>query len=212
LNRIDGALVREYDHEILLLEMLAAPVRMQVPMRSGSNMTLIQRLLDKVRGGNISQAEAAREVGVSRQRIHQMMHEPVPEPAPKERKPRKPRDPRDYASNRIFDGSQPLSAAHAERAQRAYDRARLEPEILLSDKLYKHDDALRLIFEGLQQHYIECVTSGRLEAWARAAHAAVELLSDVPDVEFAQRKMIGFFNQLSDEQKTAALAYRGPDC
>lgn len=112
----------------------------------------------------------------------------------------------------------------ADQLQRASDLDRLEPKILLSDQLYRYEEALKLIFEGLRQHYIECITTGRLDAWMRAAHASINLLGSVPDIEFVKREtldllkaasesrqMTGLFRSLSPEQQDAALAYRGPE-
>lgn len=45
----------------------------------------------------------------------------------------------------------------------------------------RHEQPVRLIFDGLQQHYFECLTSGRLEAWKAAAHSAIDLLGSAPD-------------------------------
>lgn len=83
---------------------------------------------------------------------------------------------------------EPLNRDNAEQIQRAVDRQRNKPNVLLSDALYRHEEARRLIFLGLERHYIECATSGRMEDWKRAAHAAVDLLGYVADVEFVRRK------------------------
>ena len=80
-----------------------------------------------------------------------------------------------------------LNRDNAEQIQRTCDRQRNRPHILLSDNVYRHEDARRLIFLGLEQHYIECVLSGRMDDWARAARAAVDLLSYLSDIEFVRR-------------------------
>lgn len=80
-----------------------------------------------------------------------------------------------------------LSPKNAEKIQRENDRERNRPHVLLSDRLCRHESARRLIFLGLERHYIECVLSGRLEAWKQAAHAAADLLSCTSDIEFVRR-------------------------
>lgn len=52
---------------------------------------------------------------------------------------------------------------------------RMRPVAL--EKLSRHEEANRLLFEGLMHHYAECVCSGRLDLWAKAAHAAVDLIA-----------------------------------
>lgn len=72
----------------------------------------------------------------------------------------------------------PLSIAHMNELQRAYDRQRLEPSTLLS--LGRHDEACRLIFKGLHDHYLECVTTGRMDKWEEVGIASIRLLAAVP--------------------------------
>jgi hypothetical protein len=60
-----------------------------------------------------------------------------------------------------------------------------EPELLMS--LPTNDRAMRLIFGGLQDHYFEAITSGRLDKWAAAAHAAIDLFACVPEARIVKR-------------------------
>lgn len=53
--------------------------------------------------------------------------------------------------------------------------------------LFRHDDASRLILQGLQDHYFQCLASGRLDVWAKAAHAAIDLLATPDDVVIHKR-------------------------
>lgn len=60
----------------------------------------------------------------------------------------------------------------------------LRPKALAN--LERFDGSARLLFSGLEQHYMECVMSGRLDVWGATAHAIVELLvSD--QIPFARR-------------------------
>ena len=61
----------------------------------------------------------------------------------------------------------------------------VEPELLMS--LPTNDRAMRLMFGGLQDHYNEAVTSGRLDKWAAAAHAAIDLFACVPEARIVKR-------------------------
>lgn len=45
------------------------------------------------------------------------------------------------------------------------------------DMIGRHEAANRLLFEGLMHHYAQCVCTGRLDLWAKAAHAAIELIA-----------------------------------
>ena len=93
----------------------------------------------------------------------------------------------DYASERVFDGTRVMRVDRREALQRAYDRSRSAPHVLLSDNLHRHEQAVALIFEGLRQHYLECLQSGRLTDWANAAHASVDLLACANGIKFVRR-------------------------
>jgi hypothetical protein len=54
-------------------------------------------------------------------------------------------------------------------------RELMRPVVL--GKIDQHEDANRLLFEGLMKHYAECVATGRLDVWAKAAHAAIDLIA-----------------------------------
>lgn len=45
------------------------------------------------------------------------------------------------------------------------------------DQASRHQDANRLLFEGLMHHYLECQCSGRMDLWAKAGHAAIDLMA-----------------------------------
>ncbi|MDB5607763.1 MAG: hypothetical protein JWP25_4663 [Bradyrhizobium sp.] len=63
--------------------------------------------------------------------------------------------------------------------QREMDRLRTAPIALAHlDTADRDESATRLLFQGLQQHYRECLMAGRLDVWATAAHNIVGLLSD----------------------------------
>lgn len=67
---------------------------------------------------------------------------------------------------------------------------RIVPAILLD--LQHNEQPARLMFEGLVQHYCECMAAGRLEDWRRAGHAIVDFLgSQPPDAPFAKRETLG---------------------
>jgi ribosomal protein L2 len=69
--------------------------------------------------------------------------------------------------------------ARGEVMQREMDRLRNAPIALAHlDTADRDESATRLLFQGLQQHYRECLMAGRLEVWATAAHNIVDLLSD----------------------------------
>lgn len=53
-----------------------------------------------------------------------------------------------------------------------------KPETLLG--LQKQEEALALMFKGLQQHYIECLVGGRIDVWAKAAHSMIDFMADDP--------------------------------
>lgn len=65
------------------------------------------------------------------------------------------------------------------QTQERQDRTR--PILLLSDRLETYQSAQRLMFEGLTIHYMECLLSGRLDVWATAAKAAIDLCAAVPE-------------------------------
>lgn len=69
----------------------------------------------------------------------------------------------------------PPSSEKADAIQRQSDHRRSEPVALFA--LSRGEGAAEKIFEGLHLHYIECLLSGRLDIWAKAAHAAVDLLA-----------------------------------
>ncbi len=67
-------------------------------------------------------------------------------------------------------------------------RERIFPATLLDPDWKRHEDAARLFFNALIDHYADCVASGRTEVWKRAAHAAVDLFGLPPHgVEFVRR-------------------------
>lgn len=69
--------------------------------------------------------------------------------------------------------------ARGEIMQREMDRLRTAPIALTRLETADRDEsAARLLFQGLQQHYRECLMAGRLDVWATAAHKIVDLLSD----------------------------------
>lgn len=52
---------------------------------------------------------------------------------------------------------------------------RMRPVAL--EMIAQHEASNRQLFEGLMYHYTECVCTGRLDLWAKAAHAAVDLMA-----------------------------------
>lgn len=63
-------------------------------------------------------------------------------------------------------------------AERAVDPGRTEqlrPRAL--EQIARHDAAARAIFDGLLLHYMEGACKGRLELWAKAAHACIDLIA-----------------------------------
>ena len=57
--------------------------------------------------------------------------------------------------------------------------------------LGKHHDALALCFQGLLEHYVECMASNRMEDWERCAVALVQYFAhDPPGLERAKRSDI----------------------
>jgi hypothetical protein len=67
-------------------------------------------------------------------------------------------------------------------------RKKHTPELLLS--LERHDEALRLMFVGLRQHYLDCIASGQLKRWKRVAHAVIDLLGEVPEAKITARQAL----------------------
>jgi len=69
--------------------------------------------------------------------------------------------------------------AEAENLQRRRDERRHEPVALarLPETAERDESAVRLLFQGLTQHYMECLMAGRIDIWANAARQIVELLS-----------------------------------
>jgi hypothetical protein len=69
--------------------------------------------------------------------------------------------------------------ARGEIMQREMDRLRNMPVALANLETADRDEsAAMLLFQGLQQHYRECLMAGRLDIWATVAHNIVDLLSD----------------------------------
>lgn len=62
-----------------------------------------------------------------------------------------------------------------EMMQRNSDRQRMAPVALVA--LSKDEHVADLFFQGLRQHYIECLLAGRLDLWANAAHSAIDLMA-----------------------------------
>jgi hypothetical protein len=61
---------------------------------------------------------------------------------------------------------------------------RLRPRAL--EKIARHDEAAKLLFEGLIKHYLESATLGRIEVWAKAAHCCIDLMAS-DSVPFVKR-------------------------
>lgn len=64
-------------------------------------------------------------------------------------------------------------------------RERMRPVALVA--ALKHEDANRLLFQGLMEHYTKSLLSNRLDIWAKAAHAAIDLMAH-DHVPFVYRK------------------------
>lgn len=56
--------------------------------------------------------------------------------------------------------------------------------------LERPEEALRLMFLGLHMHYIECLLSGRMDLWKKAALGVVELAADLPETTYRKRDEI----------------------
>ena len=78
-----------------------------------------------------------------------------------------------------------LPSWRAEEICRQHERSRRAPKLMLS--LSRYDEAARLFFLGLREHYLDAIASGRLEAWKAAAHASIELMASVPGTEIVSR-------------------------
>lgn len=47
-------------------------------------------------------------------------------------------------------------------------------------ELVKAQDALAMMFEGLQLHYGQSIAQGRTQEWAEAGHAIINLMATTP--------------------------------
>lgn len=103
---------------------------------------------------------------------------PSPLPPPRIYKPR-------YIEPPPTPEWQPPSREAAEAMQREADRKRNEPVAFKALADYPERGA-RLLFESLQQEYIECLLTGRLDLWATTAHSIVDLLAS-PQVKIEKR-------------------------
>lgn len=72
----------------------------------------------------------------------------------------------------------------AERWQRERDRERNAPVALL--EMLREEDGARELFDGLMLHYLKSLGRDRLEIWAKAAHAVIDLLAH-PSLEVHKR-------------------------
>lgn len=72
----------------------------------------------------------------------------------------------------------------AERLQREQDRERNAPVALFT--MLHEEESARQIFDGLMFHYLKSLARGRLDLWAKAAYAAVDLLAH-PSLEIHKR-------------------------
>lgn len=104
--------------------------------------------------------------------------EPLPEPRPRGRRYFKPQP-------LPAIEWQPPSREDAEAIQRERDRKRNEPVALKGLWEYPERGA-KTLFETLQQEYIECLLSGRLDQWSATAHSIVDLLAS-PQVKVQKR-------------------------
>lgn len=55
------------------------------------------------------------------------------------------------------------------------------------ETIARHETANKLLFDGLMYHYFQCVSTGKLDVWAKAAHAAVDLIASSDRVPFVKR-------------------------
>ena len=77
-----------------------------------------------------------------------------------------------------------VPSATAEFRLLCQDHQRLQPVAIFD--LLREEEAAALMFEGLKLHYLECFGTGRLDIWANAAHAVVDLLAS-PNSEIHKR-------------------------
>jgi len=78
-----------------------------------------------------------------------------------------------------------------ERRRRSSDgpsNAPRVPATLLS--LERPTGAADLMLEGLRNHYLECLTMGKIEAWRKAAHAMIDLMADVEQASLTSRSSL----------------------
>jgi hypothetical protein len=60
--------------------------------------------------------------------------------------------------------------------------------LLLFDKtVARNDEAARHFFDALREQFFHAAAAGKLEAWRAAGHSTIDLLADLPGVEFAKR-------------------------
>jgi hypothetical protein len=52
--------------------------------------------------------------------------------------------------------------------------------LAIEARLPQLEESNRLLFEGLQRHWLQALASGQSEKWKRAAHSIVELVADPP--------------------------------
>jgi hypothetical protein len=72
----------------------------------------------------------------------------------------------------------------AERMQREQDHERNAPVALF--EMLREEDGARELFDGLMLHYLKSFGRDRLDVWAKAAHAIVDLLAH-PGLEINKR-------------------------
>ena len=72
----------------------------------------------------------------------------------------------------------------AEFKQRKEDHERNRPIALF--EMLKEEEAARLLFDGLMLHYLDSFGRRRLDVWAKAAHAIVDLMAH-PNTEIHKR-------------------------
>lgn len=80
---------------------------------------------------------------------------------------------------------------YQERRRRSSDGPSNPPRVpvtLLS--LDRPTGAAHLMLEELRNHYLECLTMGKIEAWRKAAHAMVELMADVEQAAITNRSTL----------------------
>lgn len=77
-------------------------------------------------------------------------------------------------------------AWEAEQIETMHRKLRTRPHVLLGDRLDTLEASNALMFTGLNLHYLEHLMAGRLDVWAAAAHAAIDLMAS-PDERPAPR-------------------------